>query len=282
MAKTALGRGLDALIPEKRGREIVEIEITRIAARREQPRKSFNDERLKDLSESIRERGVLQPVLVRREPDGSFSLIAGERRTRAAMMAGLKKIPAIIREDNPADILEIALIENIQREDLNPIETASAFDRLIKEFGLTQEAAASRVGKERATVANYLRLLALPEEIKLLVADGALTMGHARAILAIEGRASQIESARVIIKKGLSVREAERMAKHPPVAGAASRAKKAAPTDPHAAEVEQKLIRALGTKVRLKHNTRTKRGSIEIEYYSLEELDRLLDIMLGI
>ena len=282
MAKTALGRGLDALIPDKKGREIVDIEITRITAGREQPRKAFNDERLKELSESIRERGVLQPVLVKREPDGSFSLIAGERRTRAAQLAGLKRIPAIIREDNAADTLEIALIENIQREDLNPIETAGAFDRLIKEFGLTQEQVSSRVGKERATVANYLRLLGLPDEIKVLLVDGQLTMGHARAILSIEGKAAQMEAARTIIRKGLSVREAERLAKNPPVAtGKIARAKKAALADPHSAEVEQKLIRSLGTKVRLRHNQKTKHGTIEIEYYSLEELDRLLDIMLG-
>lgn len=276
--KTALGRGLDALIPDKRGREIVEIDIARIAAGREQPRKHFNDARLKELSESIRERGVLQPVLLSREPDGSYSLIAGERRTRAAQLAGLRKIPAIIREDNPTERLEIALIENIQREDLNPIETAGAFDRLMNEYGLTQEQVSLRVGKERATVANYLRLLALPDEIKALVSDGELSMGHARALLAVEGRMAQLEAARRVIQKSLSVRETEHLVKQSPKAKN-RRARAAA--DLHAAEVQQRLISALGTKVHVRHNQKLKQGKIEIEYYSLEELERLLDIMLG-
>lgn len=278
MAKTALGRGLDALIPERKGREIIEIEITRITAGREQPRKSFNDDRLRELADSIKEKGVLQPVLVKREPNGAFSLIAGERRTRAAQLAGLKKIPAIVREDAPAEILEIALIENIQREDLNPIETAGAFDRLMKEFNLTQEQVSAKVGKERATVANYLRLLVLPDEIKSLLSQGEISMGHARALLAIEGRAAQVSAARKIISSGLSVRETERLARQSPQG--VSRGAKKTVSDPHSAQIEEKLIKALGTKVRLKHNNKTRRGTIEIDYYSLEELDRLLDIML--
>ncbi len=272
--KTALGRGLDALIPEK-GQEVVDIEIARITPGREQPRKVFRDNTLKELAASIKEKGVLQPVLVTREDSGMFRLIAGERRLKAAQIAGLKKIPAIIRHTDPEDSLEIALIENIQREDLGPIETAQAFQRLMKQFGLTQEKLAEKVGKERATVANYLRLLKLPEEIKELINEGKLSMGHARAVLSLDSVAAQREAARTIVKKGLSVREAEALAKK--LSQGKARKKKSA-RDPQIASLEEKLIKSLATKVRIKH--KGKRGKIEIEYYSLEELDRLLDILL--
>jgi ParB family chromosome partitioning protein len=274
--KTALGRGLEALIPE-RGQEVVEIELSRITPSPEQPRKVFKDDALKELASSIREKGVLQPVLVKREESGGFSLIAGERRFRAARLAGLKKIPAIVRETDPEDSLEIALIENIQRENLGPIETAQAFERLMRQFHLTQERLSEKVGKERATVANYMRLLKLPDEVKKLINDGALSMGHARAILSIEGAAPQMEAARKIVKNGLSVREAETLAdKRSKIKG-----KEAVPPqnkDPQVKNIEEKLIKSLGTKVKLHHSG--KKGRIEIEYYSLEELDRLLDILL--
>ncbi len=275
--KPALGRGLDSLIPRSGGQEIVEVDIERVVASREQPRRIFRDNSLRELAASIKQKGVLQPVLLRRMGDGTFQLIAGERRYRASMMAGLKKIPSIIREDGPEDALEIALIENIQREDLGPLETAHAFDRLIKHFGLTQEKLSEKVGKDRATVANYLRLLGLPEEIKKHVDEGSLSMGHARALLSMENANAMRAAARKVIKEGLSVREAERLAKkaaHP--AG-----KKTTPTARSAetASLEEKLIKHLGTKVKVKD--RGKRGSIEIEYYSLDELDRLLDVLLG-
>lgn len=277
--KTALGKGLEALIPEK-GEELLYLEINRIFPGGEQPRKTFKDSSLKELAVSIKEKGVLQPVIVSRLGDGSFRLVAGERRWRASQLAGLKKIPAIVKNVASRDALEIALIENIQREDLNPVETAEAFSKLLKEFNLTQEELSEKVGKERATVANYLRLLRLPEEIKSLISDGSLSMGHARAVLSIEGRAHQIEAVRKIITKGLSVREAEALAKNISLAGTKKPKSHKAQKAPEIASLEDKLIKSLGTKVRIHHKGK-KGGKIEIEYYSLDELDRLLDILLA-
>jgi len=271
--KTALGKGLEALIPEK-GEEILYLDIDRVFPGEQQPRKTFKDGSLKELAASIKEKGILQPVIVSRVGDGSFRLVTGERRWRAASLAGLKKIPALIKNVASKDSLEIALIENIQREDLNPIEAAEAFSRLIIEFNLTQEELSDRVGKERATIANYLRLLKLPEEVKGFIYNGSLSMGHAKAILALDGKAHQIDAARRMIKKSLSVREAELLVKKiavPP--------KSRMSRDPQISSLEEKLIRGLGTKVRIIN--RGKKGKIEIEYYSFEELERLLDILLG-
>ena len=271
--KTALGKGLDALIPEK-GEEVIHLDLTRIFPGEQQPRKTFRDDSLNDLAVSIRERGVLQPIIVSRVGDGTFRLITGERRWRAAGIAGLKKIPALVKNVASKDSLEIALIENIQREDLNPIEAADAFNRLITEFNLKQEELSDRVGKDRTTIANYLRLLKLPEEVKSLVYNGSLTMGHAKAILAMEGKAKQIDAARKIVRRGLSVREAESLSKK-----VLSPHKPRAAQDPQISSLEEKLKRGLGTKVRILNNG--KKGKIEIEYYSLEELDRLLEILLN-
>jgi ParB family chromosome partitioning protein len=272
--KTALGKGLDALIPEKKGKEIIEVEIRRVTATGEQPRKVFDDRALKELAASIKEKGVLQPVLLRRERDGAFSLIAGERRVRASGLAGLKTIPAIVRDADPQDALEIALIENIQREALNPIETAQAMRELMKRFGLTQERLSEKVGMQRATVANYLRLLKLPDGVKDLISGGTLSMGHARALLSIEGASAQVAAARRIVAEGLSVRAAERLSMKKP----AGQKKRTGPRDPQIAALEEKLIKNLATRVRIMH--KGKKGKIEIEYYSLEELDRLLDLLL--
>jgi len=271
--KTALGKGLESLIPEK-GEEIIHLDVERIFPGEQQPRKMFRDDSLRELAASIKEKGVLQPVIVSRVGDGTFRLITGERRWRASSLAGLKKIPALIKNVPSKDSLEIALIENIQREDLNPIEAAEAFSRLIIEFNLTQEDLSDRVGKDRATVANYLRLLKLPDEVRSYLYNGSLTMGHAKAILSIEGRATQIDAARRIIKKGLSVREAELLAKKIPLSPKAKTS-----VDPQISSLEEKLIKNLGTKVRIIN--RGKKGKIEIEYYSFEELERLLDILLG-
>jgi len=271
--KTALGKGLESLIPE-RGDEIVYLDISRIFPGEQQPRKTFKNDSLRELAASITERGVLQPVIVSRVGDGTFRLITGERRWRASSLAGLKKIPALIKNVASRDSLEIALIENIQREDLNPIEAAEAFNRLITEFHLTQEELSEKVGKDRATIANYLRLLKLPDEIKSLLYNGSLTIGHAKALLAIEGKANQIEAARKIIKRGLNVREAELLSKKVATPPRTHEMK-----DPQVASLEEKLIKHLGTKVRVMN--KGKRGKIEIEYYSLEELDRLLDILMG-
>lgn len=274
--KTALGRGLNSLLPS-RGEEVIYVDLDRIRPNEYQPRKSFSHEKLKELAGSIKEKGVLQPVILSRTGDNDYRLIAGERRWRAAKLAGLKQIPALIKDYSSQDAIEVALIENIQREELNPVEMADAFDRLMREFNLTQEEVSKRVGKERATIANYLRILKLPDEVKAYINNQELSIGHAKAILSIEQRSKQIEAAREIIKKGLSVRAAEQVCKR--LITSHSQPKKTREKSLEVAELENRLTRALGTKVKIHH--RSKRGSIEIEYYSLDELDRLTQLLEG-
>jgi ParB family transcriptional regulator, chromosome partitioning protein len=276
--KAALGKGLDALLPD-RGGDVIEIDIGKIVPNEHQPRKVFKDDTLRELAASIKEKGVLQPIIVTRLDDGTFRLIAGERRWRASKQAELKKIPALVKNVSSQDAIEIALIENIQREELNAIETADAFQSLMKDFNLSQEALAERVGKDRATVANYLRILKLPGEIKALINNGSLSLGHAKALLSLDDKQKQIEASAKIVREGLSVRAAEALCadlKKQPLATAKKQAKKEKKKLPEVAELEDKLIQALGTKVRLQHNG--KKGKIEIEYYSLDELDRLLEL----
>jgi len=281
--KPALGKGLSALIPQKEKekgnrREILDLDIKTIKPNEYQPRRIFKDSALNDLVASIKEKGVIQPIIVRTSSDNSYELIAGERRLRAAGIAGLKVIPAIVKEAAPVEALELALIENIQREDLNPLETAEAFHRLIKDFNLTHDDLSQKVGKDRATVTNYLRILKLPLEIKRWIAEGSLTIGHAKALLQVENQRDQLEIASKIIKSGLSVREAEALGKKSATPGT-SRSKLHSSRDPQIASLEEKLIHSLGTKVRLVHKS-NKRGRIEIDYFSLEELDRLLEILI--
>jgi ParB family chromosome partitioning protein len=278
MQKQALGKGLGALIPdlsalddkEKKALGIIEIELDKIVPNEYQPRKVFNDEKLRELAASIREQGVIQPVIVHRAGAG-YQLIAGERRWRASRLAGLKTIPALVKEATKRELLEMALIENIQREDLNPLEAAEAYKRLQDEFKLTQEDLAKRVGKERSTVTNFLRLLGLPKEIKQELATGALAMGHAKALLSLERVRDQMRAALMIVKKGLSVREAEALAsrlKNPPK-------EKKTRLSHELKSIEEKLRKALGTKVII--TTKSKGGRIVVEYYSLEELERILE-----
>jgi len=278
MQKQALGKGLGALIPdlsalddkEKRALGINEIELDKIVPNEYQPRKVFNDEKMKELAASIKEQGVIQPVIVHRAGSG-YQLIAGERRWRASRLAGLKTIPALVKEATKREFLEMALIENIQREDLNPLEAAEAYKRLQDEFKLTQEDLAKRVGKERSTVTNFLRLLGLPKEIKQELAIGALSMGHAKAILSLERVRDQMQATVMIVKKGLSVREAEALSarlKNPPK-------EKKARLSHELKSVEEKIKKALGTKVSI--TAKSKGGRIVIEYYSVEELDRIID-----
>lgn len=271
--KAALGRGLESLLPEK-GDEVIQIDINKIVPLEGQPRKIFRDEALYELSASIKEKGILQPVIVSRLGDGKFRLIAGERRWRAARLAGLEKIPALIKEVTSQSALEIALIENIQREELKPIETAEALNRLYSEFKLSQEDISQRVGKNRSTIANYLRILKLPDEVKSLINEFDLTVGHAKAILSLEDTQRQLEATKKIIKNALSVRAAEALCRK------ISTLQHKRPKEklPEVVELEDKLIKKLGTKVRI-HHTGAK-GKIEIEYYSLEELNRLLEIFL--
>lgn len=275
--KMALGKGLGALIPEKeKTAGIIELDINAIVPNEYQPRRNFKNDSLQELASSIKEKGIIQPVIVRKITDNSYRLITGERRWRAAKLAGLTKLPAIIKDAAPAETLELALIENIQREDLNPLETAEAFQRLINDFNLTHDGLSKKVGKDRATVTNYLRILKLPSEIKTWIAEGSLSMGHAKALLQIENARIQIDVARKIIQKGLSVREAETLSKKSsPVSTQRPHSWK----DPQIASLEEKLRQSLGTKVRLLHKGK-KGGKIEIEYYSLDELDRLLEILM--
>jgi ParB family chromosome partitioning protein len=282
--KTALGKGLSALIPEKEKRgkdvksgEVLDLDIKKIAPNDYQPRRVFDDDALNDLVRSIKEKGVIQPVIVRQTSDSTFQLIAGERRWRASQKAGLSSIPAIVKEAAPAEALELALIENIQREDLNPIETAEAFQRLIEDFNLTHDDLSKKVGKDRTTVSNYLRILKLPSDIKRWIAEGSLSTGHAKALLQVDNERLQSEIARKIIKNGLSVRETESLCSKDPSQRTVRKGLKI--KDPQIASLEEKLIHSLGTKVRLIHKS-SKKGKIEIEYYSLEELDRLLEVLI--
>jgi ParB family chromosome partitioning protein len=277
--KTALGKGLGSLIPEKGKRsEILELDIDSIVPSEYQPRRVFNDNTLEELAISIKEKGIIQPIIVKRSTMDTFQLIAGERRLRAAGKAGLKKIPVIVKDAAPEEVLELALIENIQREDLNPLEAAEAFQRLIKDFNLTHDELSRKVGKDRATVTNYLRILKLPPEIKQWVAEGALNIGHAKALLQIEELTLQMEAARKIIKKGLSVREAESLSKKAPSRSSGRKEQQA--KDSQITSLEDKLRQSLGTKVTLIHKGK-KGGKIEIEYYSLDELDRLLELLIS-
>ena len=283
--KPALGKGLSALIPEKekskavKSNEILELDINKITPNEYQPRRIFKDNALNDLVASIKEKGVIQPIIVRKKSNYSYQLIAGERRWRASQIAGLMSIPVIVKDVAPIESLELALIENIQREDLNPLETAEAFHRLISDFKLTHEDLSKKVGKDRATVTNYLRILKLPTEVKKWVAEDSLTMGHAKALLQVENQRLLIQIAKKVIANGLSVRETETLCKKGSASGAAQ-SKTKAPKDPQIASLEEKLMHSLGTKVILKHKSNKKGGRIEIEYYSLEELDRLLDTLI--
>jgi len=278
MQKQALGKGLGALIPdlsvlndkERKALGIAEIELDRIVPNEFQPRKTFQDDAMKELAASIKEHGVIQPIIVHRI-GSNYGLIAGERRWRASRLAGLKTIPALVKEATKRELIEQALIENIQREDLNPLEAAEAYKRLQDEFKLTQEDLAKRVGKERSTVTNFLRILSLPKEVKHELAAGNLSMGHAKALLSMERVRDQLQAAQMIVKKGLSVREAEALAgklKNP--------AKEKKPKVSHELKsVEDKLRKSLGTKVSI--TATAKGGRIVIDYYSNEELDRILE-----
>ena len=281
--RPALGKGLSALIPDlpeppARG-AAADADIDALVPNRFQPRNHVDDARLAELAASIKANGVIQPIVVRRDGD-RFHIIAGERRWRAARLAGLQRVPIAVRDVAPGreqSLLEMALVENIQRENLNPIEEALAYRRLADEFHLTQEAIASAVGKDRATVANVLRLLRLPEEVQTEVAGGRLSMGHARALLALESEADQRRVARDVIARSLSVRETESLVKK--IAEGAERAPREpappAPVDVHTRAAEDRLKFLLGTRVRIVR--RGKGGRIEIDFNSEDELIRIYE-----
>jgi len=279
--RPALGKGLSALIPdlpEPRPSATVETDIDRLAPNEFQPRGHVDEARLQELAQSIKTNGVIQPIVVRRMGD-RFQIIAGERRWRAAKLAGLLRVPIAVRDVGPGQersLLQIALIENIQRENLNPIEEALAYRRLADEFQLKQEEIATAVGKDRASVANFLRLLKLPEEIRSEVATGRLSMGHARALLALTDEGQQRGTARDVIARNLSVRETESLVKKMGETGAPPQERAAAPpVDVHTRAAEDKLRFLLGTRIRIVR--RGARGRIEIDFGSEEELIRIYD-----
>lgn len=275
--KRGLGKGLGALIPEndeKVQNAIVELKITDVEPNDKQPRKAFDDQALADLSESIKEHGVVQPIIVRQVGSG-YQIVAGERRWRASRLAGKKTIPAIVKDCSNLEVMELALIENLQREDLNSIEEALAYKSLIEEYNMTQEEISKKIGKSRPAIANSLRLLQLPETIKVMIAEGKITQGHARALLAIEEEKKQLEMANKIVSQQLNVRQIEKLAKE-------AKQKDKTKTAPDAYQIEiqqmeERLKAALGTKVTIQH--KNNKGRIEIEYYSNEELDRILDLL---
>jgi ParB family chromosome partitioning protein len=281
--RRALGRGIDALIRDELARDeaprITHLSPHDIVPNRYQPRHDMPEESLAELAESIRTNGVIQPITVRRTPTG-FELVVGERRLRASIMAGLETIPAIVRDIDDDAMLPLALVENIQREDLDPIERAEAYKILIDDFGLRQEDLASRMGLDRATIANTLRLLKLPKEIQRYLSEGRITTGHAKALLSLQTTEQQKAACRRIINEGLSVREAEELAGKPPRKRARPPAPSVTPRDIHLETIEEELQRLLGTRVRV--TTRGDKGKIEIEFYSEEDLDRILEVFEGV
>jgi ParB family chromosome partitioning protein len=278
--RPALGKGLSALIPDTPAPQSsgpLEVDIDLLAPSDQQPRLMIDDAKLEELAASIRTNGIIQPILVRRTGN-TFRIIAGERRWRAAQRAGLLKVPVLVREvpdGAERQLLELALVENLQREDLNPVDEALAYQRLADEFGMTQEQIAAAVGKDRTSVANYLRLLRLPEEVRGSLSAGALSMGHARALLTLTEAAAQRQAAREVITRSLSVRDTEalvkKMAAPAPVRTAATRP----PADVHTRAAEERLRFSLGTRVRIVR--RGDGGTIEIDFVSESELNRIYE-----
>ncbi|RJR30356.1 MAG: ParB/RepB/Spo0J family partition protein [Candidatus Latescibacterota bacterium] len=277
MTKKVLGRGLGALISQdlresvSETERVKELDVEKIDPNPHQPRAAFDDEHLRELAESIKRHGVLQPVVVRRAGD-RYELVLGERRLRAAKLCGKTAVPAIVREMDDAESLKQALMENLQREDLNAVEEARGYELLRTEFSLSAKDIADMIGKDRSTVANCLRILALPDEVKELIVAGRLTAGHARALLGIEGAAAQIEWARRIVSESLTVREIERTAPGKP---GKKRGRAGARRDPELRAVEEALEVHLGSRVRVAK--RGKGGQIAIEFYSAEDLERILE-----
>ena len=285
MTRRALGRGLSALLsdsPATANEELIEVDIDLIEPNALQPRTNFDEEQLENLAQSIRSNGIIQPLLIRRFEGNRFQLIAGERRWRAAQKAGLQRVPAIVREIPDDKILELALIENIQRQELNAIEEAHAYKRLIETLGLTQEMVAQRVGRDRTFITNYLRLLRLPEDIQGLVEQEKLSMGHARALLGVDDAEIQRKLAKSITEKGLSVREIERTVKKIVHGTELSNVTSAAPKeDANLRSAESKLRRKLSSKVQIISNSTGEGGRIEIEFYDLNDLNRVYEIIMG-
>ena len=296
MAKRGgLGKGLDSLISKKIDKEIAQkvdpgsetvsretmLLISEVEPNRDQPRRQFDDAALEELAESIKVHGIIQPLIVRKL-DKTYEIIAGERRWRAALKAGLKKVPVLIRDYTEQELYEVALIENLQREDLNAIEEAVAYRKLIEEYSLTQEEVAERVSKNRSTVTNALRLLKLDDTVQQMIIDKTLSAGHARALLSLEDKAKQVAAAKKICEEGMSVRDAEAYVKEllnpKPETAPKPRKKESAAVARAYAQYEEKLKRALGTKVAITNRDGNK-GKIEVSFYSLEDFERLMELL---
>ncbi len=288
--RKALGRGLSALLAPRaeapaapslppNDHAVSSISIDLIDPNPLQPRSVFQPDRLHELANSIRSNGIIQPLIVRRAGE-RYQLVAGERRWRAAKLAGLEEVPAVVRDFEDSRLLEITLVENIQREDLNPIEVARAFERLVKELGLTHEQIAERTGKDRATVTNTLRLLKLPGEVQNLLADRRLSMGHARAILGLPTPELQVQAAERATAQSLSVRQVEQLVNRMTQPREPKSAEEASTQDPNVRAAAQDLERTLGTRVRIIEKS-PQRGRIEIDYFSQDELHRLYSLITG-
>lgn len=281
--RRGLGRGLSALMadvavaePAQGGRAAGErrVPVEQISPNPNQPRRHFDEAQLADLANSIREKGVIQPLIVRPVPgeEERFEIVAGERRWRAAQLAQLHDLPVLVRDLDDTEVLEVAIIENIQRADLNPVEEAAGYRQLMDRFGHTQERLAEALGKSRSHIANLLRLLSLPREVQAYLADGRLSAGHARALIPTD---DPLKLARIVVEKGLSVRETEKLAKSGPEKPRAARAEVAADKDADTRALEQDLSANLGMKVAVKHDTNKESGTISISYKSLDQLDEL-------
>lgn len=275
--KGGLGKGLDALFADNNTMEeeqgVQMLRLSEIEPNRNQPRKEFDREALQQLADSIREHGVLQPLLVRTIGESSYQLVAGERRWRAARMAGISEVPVIVKELDDTQAMEIALIENLQREDLNPIEEALGYQVLTDQYGMTQDEVAKRVGKSRPVIANALRLLGLPQEILEMVKHGEITSGHARALLAFESKEEMLAVAQKIVSQGLTVREVERLAKPKPEV-------KPKLSDSYFKEVEVALVHTLGRKIKVSEK-KDGRGIVQIEFFNKEDLAGIANLLAG-
>ena len=278
--KSGLGRGIDAIFTDNSVEDLsvtsgaVKVKLIDIEPNREQPRKQFDEDALNDLAESISQHGILQPLLVRPMNDGTYQLVAGERRWRASRIAGLTEVPVVIKDLTDSQVAELALVENLQRENLNPMETAFGFKDLSDKFGYTQEEISKIIGCSRSAVANALRLISLPDEIQDMVSDGSISSGHAKAILGVEDKEYQLQLAKLVVKEGLSVRETERLARK--ANASESTGKRAKKRNPYYDEVELALSEVLKRKVKVTKSS--KKGSIEIEFFDDKDLKKLIKI----
>ncbi len=279
--KIALGRGLDSLLPdieyvESVSKEYFQCDIELIRPNRYQPRMQFSEDELEGMARSIKEQGIIQPLLVRKDDNG-YEMVTGERRLRAAKKAGLGQVPVIVKTVTDTDLLEMSIVENVQREDLNPMEEAEAYYQLIAKLDLTQDQVAARVGKSRSAVANFLRLRQLPEQIKADIINGALSMGHARALLGASNSAQQNAAWRAVVSKGLSVRETERLINRLKAEKKKSKKSSTGSEQRHLLSLAEDLSRRFGTKVQIKRHG--KKGRVEITFYNNDDLDRVLTLL---